>query len=70
MIEGLNFEIGHPKSVYIITDVVKAGTITAIAIDDDNKCESTTLRDRQVAFGYSKFSLLPDGVVSGLVRSN
>lgn len=56
------------QSIYIITDVLKAGSITAVMIDNTDKMEKIQIGSRPIAFGYSKFSIGPKWVVAEQVR--
>ena len=52
------------KSVYIITDLMKASRITACVTSDDDNMEVVSLTSVPIGFGYSKFRLTPEGLVA------
>ncbi|KAK4020860.1 hypothetical protein OUZ56_002804 [Daphnia magna] len=52
------------KSVYIITDVMKASRVTACVTSDDDTMERVSAVSVPIGFGYSKFRLTPEGLVA------
>lgn len=57
-------DLAGAKSVYIITDVMKATRITACVTSDDDKMEVVSAVSVPIGFGYSKFRLTPEGLVA------
>lgn len=51
------------KSVYIITDVMKASDIKAVVTGNDDSWLKIDLGSIPIGFGYSKFRLSSDGLV-------
>ena len=56
------------KSVYIVTDVLKADDVTAVVTGDDDSLAKLHVQSIPVAFGSSKFRLGPGGLVAEQVR--
>ena len=55
-------ELAGNKSIYIITDVMKA-TVTAVITNDKDSTEKIPVGSQPIAFSYSKFRLMSDGEV-------
>lgn len=56
------------KSVYIITDIMKASRLTAVVTGDDDSWERISLGSVPIGFRYSKFRLTSDGLVAEQVN--
>lgn len=56
------------KSVYIITDIMKASRLTAVVTGDDDSWERISLGSLPIGFRYSKFRLTSGGLVAEQVN--
>jgi len=57
-------ELIGAKSIYIITDVMKASMISGVVMGDDDSWERVSINSRPIGFRYSKFRLTSDGLVA------
>ena len=59
----LLIDLAAVNKVYVTTDIMMAGEITAVITGDDDSFQRISLSPRPIGFGYSKFRLSSDGLV-------